>query len=412
MCIIFWQRDGALSKLPSMKVEFGIDRLLADTSLQALIKGRFGYLCHSASVDATLTLGVERLSAVFGERFAKIFGPQHGFVTDVQDNMVETHDFKHPYFGRVVHSLYGETRIPTDKMLEGLETIVVDLQDVGTRVYTYISTLNLLMEKCAQKGIRVVVLDRPNPARADIIEGAVLDLKWKSFVGQLPIPQRHGLTMGEVALFIRDVMQVKCDTHVITMNGYKRNMLWEDTGRHWVNPSPNLSTSHSCLVFPGTVLFEGTKLSEGRGTTRALEVVGSPNIEAFGLLAKIDDQLKKWNFKGITLRPLAFWPTFQKHQGKSCGGFHIHVTDSAKAQSWRMGQFLLRIFKEHMGDQFHWQDAAYEYEFDRLAIDLINGGEALRHWVENDGSLAALEAIEALGMNEYLVARKDILLYS
>lgn len=394
-----------------MTVKFGIERLLTDSSLQALIKGRFGLLCHSASVDSQLQLSVETLGSLFGDRLAKIFGPQHGFVTDVQDNMVETHDFKHPYFGRVVHSLYGETRIPTDQMLEGLETIVVDLQDVGTRVYTYISTLNLLMEKCATKGIRVVVLDRPNPARADMIEGSVLDLKWKSFVGQLPIPQRHGLTMGEVALFIRDVMGVKCDTHVITMEGYKRDMLWEDTGRHWVNPSPNLSTSHSCLVFPGTVLFEGTKLSEGRGTTRALEVVGTPGIEPFSLLKKIESRVKDWKFEGITLRPLMFWPTFQKHSGLSCGGFHIHVTDSEKAKSWRMGQFLLRIFKEEMGDKFLWQDAAYEYEFDRLAIDLINGGEDLRHWVEAEGSLATLIELEERGMKQYLTARSDVLLY-
>ncbi len=394
-----------------MVIQFGIERLLADSSLQALIKGRFGYLCHSASVDHTLTLGVERLIEVFGERLTKIFGPQHGFVTDVQDNMVETNDFKHPYFGRVVHSLYGETRIPTDAMLEGLETIVVDLQDVGTRVYTYISTLNLLMEKCADKGIRVVVLDRPNPARADRVEGTVLEAQWKSFVGQLPIPQRHGLTMGEVALFIRDVMGVKCDTHVITMSGYQREMLWQDTKRHWVNPSPNLSTSHSCLVFPGTVLFEGTKLSEGRGTTRALEVVGAPQIEPFSLLRKIQTQLREWKFEGITLRPLMFWPTFQKHAGHSCGGFHIHVTDSATAQSWRMGQFLLRVFKTELGAQFHWQDAPYEYEFDRLAIDLINGTEALRHWVEDDGSLATLEHLEQRGMEQYLMARKETLLY-
>lgn len=394
-----------------MTVKFGIERLLADSSLQALIKGRFGLLCHSASVDKELQLSVETLGNVFGERLAKIFGPQHGFVTDVQDNMVETHDFKHPYFGRVVHSLYGETRIPTDQMLEGLETIVVDLQDVGTRVYTYISTLNLLMEKCATKGIRVVVLDRPNPARADIIEGSVLDLKWKSFVGQLPIPQRHGLTMGEVALFIRDVMGVKCDTHVIAMEGYKREMLWEDTGRQWVNPSPNLSTSHSCLVFPGTVLFEGTKLSEGRGTTRALEVVGTPSVEPFSLLKKIESRLKEWKFEGITLRPLMFWPTFQKHAGLSCGGFHIHVTDSSKAKAWRMGQFLLRIFKEEMGEKFLWQDAAYEYEFDRLAIDLINGGGDLRAWVESDGSLAKLIELEERGMRDYLTARSNILLY-
>ena len=245
-----------------------------------------------------------------------------------------------------------------------------------------------------------------------MIEGTVLDLNWKSFVGQLPIPQRHGLTMGEVGLFIRDMMKVPCDYHVITMDGYKRSMLWQDTKRAWVNPSPNLSTSHSCLVFPGTVLFEGTKLSEGRGTTRALEVVGAPNIEPFSLLEKIESRLKEWKFEGITLRPMMFWPTFQKHAGKSCGGFHIHVTDSAKAKTWRMGQFLLRIFFEELGQNFQWQDAPYEYEFNKIAIDLINGNEDLRHWVEKDGSYQSLIQLEERGMQAYLQQRSDILLYS
>ena len=394
-----------------MTIKLGLEKLISDKKTQDLILGQFGYLCHSASVDQNLVLGVESLIKVFGQRLHKIFGPQHGFVTDVQDNMVETHDFKHPYFNRVIHSLYGETRIPTDEMLQGLETIVVDLQDVGTRVYTYISTLNLLMEKCAQKGIRVVVLDRPNPARADIVEGTVLDLKWKSFVGQLPIPQRHGLTMGEVALFIRDIMKVKCDVHVVTMDGYKRSMTWEDTDRHWVNASPNLSTPNSCLSFPGTVLFEGTKLSEGRGTTRALEVVGAPDIEPFSLLQKINGDLKKWNFEGVVLRPQMFWPTFQKHAGKSCGGFHIHITDSSKALGWRVGQYLLRVFHQELGKAFEWQDAAYEYEFDKQAIDLINGTDKLRQWVEQDGTLASLQELEALGMSEFMQERSSILLY-
>lgn len=394
-----------------MTITLGLEKLLTDKKTQGLIKGKFGYLCHSASVDKDLTLGAISLIELFGERLHKIFGPQHGFVTDVQDNMVETHDFKHPYFGRVIHSLYGETRIPTDAMLEGLETIVVDLQDVGTRVYTYISTLNLLMEKCASKGIRVVVLDRPNPARADIIEGTVLDLEWKSFVGQLPIPQRHGLTMGEVALFIRDIMQVKCDLHVVSMDGYKRSMTWQQTERHWINPSPNLSTPNSCLSFPGTVLFEGTKLSEGRGTTRALEVVGAPNVEPFSFLKKIEKDLKTWNFEGIILRPQMFWPTFQKHAGSSCGGFHIHITDSSKAMGWRVGQFLLRAFRQELGNEFEWQDAAYEYEFDKLAIDLINGTDQLRHWVEKDGSMSGLLQLETIGMTEFMRARSSILLY-
>ena len=394
-----------------MTFQLGLEKLLSDKKTQELILGDFVYLCHSASVDKDLTLGAISLINLFGDRLKKIFGPQHGFVTDVQDNMVETHDFKHPYFNRVIHSLYGETRIPTDKMLEGLETIIVDLQDVGTRVYTYISTLNLLMEKCAQKGIRVVVLDRPNPARADIIEGTVLDLNWKSFVGQLPIPQRHGMTMGEVGLFIREVMKVKCDYHVIKMEGYKRSTVWEETNRHWVNASPNLSTTNSCLSFPGTVLFEGTKLSEGRGTTRALEVVGAPDIEPFSLLEKIQLKLDQWKMNGIILRPQMFWPTFQKHANKSCGGFHIHITDSSKAQGWRMGQFLLREFYQEMNGKFEWQDAPYEYEFEKIAIDLINGTDKLRQWVEANGSLDELIDLEKVGMTEYTKARSSILLY-
>ncbi len=333
-----------------MKVLTGLERILNDKNLQTQFKGKIGYLCHSASVTHELEHGLIALKKVFGERLIKVFGPQHGFVTDVQDNMVESNHYVHPFFKIPVYSLYSETRIPTDEMLEGLDHILVDLQDVGTRIYTYIYTMTLLMEACQKKGIEVVILDRPNPINGETLEGNILDPHYSSFVGRHPLPVRHALTMGEVALMHKKFWGGKdCNLRVIEMKGWERWMSFEDTHLPWVLPSPNLATIEAAYTFVGTVLYEGTNISEGRGTTRSLEIFGHPKIEAFSFHEKLKPILKREELKGFVLRPLVFLPTFQKHMGKPCGGFQIHVTDRKTFEPWRLCQFLLREMYKELG---------------------------------------------------------------
>lgn len=386
----------------------GIEQLSSETHLNKL-KGNIALLCHSASVDKDFKHSVLILKNLIGKRLIKIFGPQHGFVTDVQDNMIETNDFIHPYFNIPVHSLYGETRIPTDHMLEGVDTLVVDLQDVGTRVYTYISTLTLAMEKCAQLGIKVVVLDRPNPVGGKIIEGTILEDEFKSFVGRYPMPQRHAMTMGEVGHFAKNNFKIDVEYEVIPMKGWKREMTWNDCSLPWVNPSPNLPTSVGTLTFVGTVLFEGTKLSEGRGTTRSLEVVGHPDIEPFEFVDYLSTKIQKDN--SYVFRPVTFHPMFQKHAAKTCGGVHIQPKDWTNFRPWRVSQLLCREFRNYLGEKFEWQDAAYEYEYDKLAIDLINGTASVRKWVEGNGTLEELLSLESNGYDAYRSMRDNALLY-
>lgn len=393
-------------------IHHGLDRLISDTTLQDQIKGQIGYLCHSASITSDIIHGAVALQKVFGIRLVTLFGPQHGFVTDVQDNMVESTHYVHPYFNLKVYSLYSETRIPTDEMLEGLDTIIVDLQDVGTRVYTYIHTMTHLMEACSKKGIKVVVLDRPNPAGGVLIEGNLLEEGFESFVGRHPIPQRHGLTMGEVANLAAKYFGSDCDLNIIPMKGWKRDMYFEETSLPWVLPSPNLPTSDGCLVFCGSVLFEGTNISEGRGTTRALEMIGHPSIKSFEFADSLNKQIKEWGLEGFAIRPCVFMPTFQKHAGIPCGGMQVHVTNPRTFLSWRFGQLLCRALYKELGSEFKWNDQAYEYQHDRLAIDFINGTDKIRHWVENSGDQKTLETLELAGREAYLDQRSNILLYS
>jgi uncharacterized protein YbbC (DUF1343 family) len=394
------------------KVLSGLDVLQADNSLQKKFTGKIGYLCHSASVNKDLRHGLEVMLDIFGDQVIKVFGPQHGFVTDVQDNMIESTHYTHPYFKLPVYSLYSETRVPTDEMLAGIDHLFVDLQDVGTRIYTYIYTLTLLLEKCAGKDIEIVVLDRPNPIDADTVEGNVLEAGYETFVGRHPMPVRHGLTIAEVAkmhqLFWHDE---KCHLNLICMHGYHRKMSFEDTGLPWVMPSPNLPTIDGCYPFVGTVLFEGTNISEGRGTTRSLEIVGHPDLEPWSYKKHLDEVMQKANLEGFFLRPLNFQPTFQKHAGVGCGGFQIHVLDRAIFKPWRVCQLLCREFKQQLGDKFQYKQDPYEYEYDKNPVDMINGTDKLRHWYENNGTYAELEAMESSTLPAYLDLRSQALLY-
>ncbi len=393
------------------KVLTGLAVLKADKNLLQEFKGNVAYLCHSASVDENYRLGIFAFQEMFKERFTKIFSPQHGLVSDVQDNMVESNHYDHPFFKLPVYSLYSETRKPTDEMLAGIDHIFVDLQDVGTRIYTYIYTMTLLMEACVEKGIEVIILDRPNPINGVDIEGNVLDLNFKSFVGLHELPVRHGLTIAEVALMAKRFWGIDANLRIVKMEGWEREMNYEETNLPWVLPSPNLATVEAAFPFVGTVIFEGTNISEGRGTTRSLEIVGHPGIEPFSFHEKLKTIFKAAKLEGFVLRPIIFQPTFQKHQGKSCGGYQIHVTDRKKFKPWRVSQLLCRELYHALGTDFKWKQPPYEYVHDQMPIDVINGTDKIRRWVESNGDYEALEGFEKEGMTEFLEKRGEVLLY-
>lgn len=390
----------------------GIDVLENDADLRKKFNGNIGVLCHSASVNRNLDHTLQVIMRLFPGQVKKVYGPQHGFVTDVQDNMVETDHTFHPFFKLPVYSLYSETRIPTDEMLEGIDHLFVDLQDVGTRIYTYIYTLTLLLDKCAGKDIQVVVLDRPNPINAMDMEGNILDERFASFVGRHPIPVRHGLTIGEVAkMHQKHWAQKSANIQIIKMKNYQREMSFEDTGLPWVMPSPNLPTVEGCYTFVGTVLFEGTNISEGRGTTRSLEIIGHPKIDPWSLEADLKTLFNQNGLQGFKLRPLNFMPTFQKHAGIPCGGYQIHITDRSKFRPWKVCQLLCQKFMHVLGEDFKYKQDPYEYEYDKNPVDLINGTDLLRLWCENQGSYEELINIENQGQAAYRQKRQEILLY-
>jgi uncharacterized protein YbbC (DUF1343 family) len=394
-----------------MKVQTGLDVFLRDKTHQNKYKGNVALLCHNASIDSTFTHAAVKFKEIFGSRFIKMFGPQHGFSTDVQDNMVETDHSKHPYFNIPLYSLYSETRTPTDAMLEGIDHLFIDLQDVGCRVYTYIYTLTLLLEKCVDKDIQIIVLDRPNPINGIDVEGNIVEPEFESFVGRHPIPVRHGMTIGEVGLMHQNLWaEGNANLEIIKMQHWKRDMFFEDTKLPWLLPSPNLARVESALTFPATVFFEGTLLSEGRGTSQPLEIVGHPKIEPYSLYKNhFSQSIKKSKLEGFIVRPITFLPTFQKFGNNVCGGFQIHVTNKATFKPWRVGQLILRELYHSLGDDFEWKKAPYEYNYTQKPIDVINGTDKLRRWVENNGSIEILDSFENL--NDYKQQLNEIKIY-
>jgi uncharacterized protein YbbC (DUF1343 family) len=393
------------------KVKTGLDVLINDKEIQKTFKGNVALLCHNASIDSTFTHAALKFKKLFGDRFVKLFGPQHGFSTDAQDNMIETNHYIHPFFNIPVYSLYSETRIPTDKMLEGIDHLFVDLQDVGCRMYTYIYTLTLLLEKCSSKDIQVIVLDRPNPLNGIDIEGNILELEFESFIGRHPIPVRHGMTIGEIAIMHQKFWTKEtAQLQVIKMQSWERYMYFEDTKLPWLLPSPNLARSESVLTFPAIVLFEGTLLSEGRGTTQSLEIVGHPKIEPFSFYENhLYNAIKKSKLKGFVTRPITFTPTFDKKINEPCGGFQVHVTNKNLYKPWRAGQFILRELYHYLGDDFEWRKPPFEYNYTKQPIDIINGTDKLRHWVENNDSVEKLDAFENL--KDYKLHLNEIKIY-
>jgi uncharacterized protein YbbC (DUF1343 family) len=384
-------------------MKFGIDRLLEDTTLQDELAGkRVALLAHPASVTANLTHSLDALAALPTLTLTAAFGPQHGLRGDKQDNMMESPTFDDPIHHIPVFSLYGEVRRPTPAMLDTFDVLLVDLQDIGARIYTFITTLLYVLEAGAQHGKSIWVLDRPNPAGRPI-EGLTLRQGFESFVGAGPLPMRHGLTLGELAHWFVRHFGLAVDYKVVAMQGWHPDAApgygWAVGERAWINPSPNVPTLGAARVYSGTVLLEGTTLSEGRGTTRPFELVGAPDIDVRAVLAEMHKLAPEW-LRGCTLRPCAFEPTFQKHAGELCAGLQIHTDDPSynhhAFRPWRLTALLLKAIRLLYADYPLWRDFHYEYVRDRLAIDVINGSELLRTWVDDahaaPGDLDALAA--------------------
>jgi uncharacterized protein YbbC (DUF1343 family) len=382
----------------------GSERLLASSRLKGL---RVGVLANPASIDGRFRHIVDRLAASRDWKLAAIFGPQHGFRSDLQDNMIETPHAKDAKRGVPIFSLYSETREPTPEMLDLIDVLVIDIQDVGARIYTFIYTVANCLRAAARKGLPVIVCDRPNPIGGMAIEGPMLEPDYVSFVGQFPMPMRHGMTVAELARFFNEHHRIGAKLEVVPMEGWSRGMYWDETGLPWVMPSPNMPTLDTAIVYPGTVLFEGTMLSEGRGTTRPFEVIGAPWLDGDALAARMNALC----LNGVHFRPAIFEPTFQKHARSTCGGCQIHVTSRQEFESVKVGVALLRECYGLAPDQFKWRQPPYEYEHDKMPIDILAGSPALREQVESQTPLEEIAASWRSGETAFEAARKPYLLY-
>ena len=398
-------------------MKFGIDRLLADASLRRPLEGkRIALLAHPASVTENLTHSLDALIGA-GLNVSAMFGPQHGVRGDLQDNMMESPDFTDPIYDIPVFSLYGEVRRPSGQSMGTFDVILVDLQDLGTRIYTFVTTLLYVLEAAAAHGKAVWVLDRPNPAGRPI-EGLTLLPGWESFVGAGPMPMRHGMTLGELGHWFIAHYAIDVDYRVIGLEGWvpgePPGFGWP-TDRVWVNPSPNAPNLNMARAYPGTVMLEGTTLSEGRGTTRPLELFGAPNIDARAVIAAMRRLAPEW-LTGCTLRDIWFQPTFHKHVGQLCAGVHIHAEgpgyDHALFRAWRVQAIAFKAIRMLYPDYDLWRDFPYEYEFGKLAIDVINGGPGLRDWVDDAAALPGdLDALAAVDETAWAAVRQPHLIY-
>lgn len=377
-------------------MEFGIDRLIADAKLRRPLEGkRIALLAHPASVTRDLTHAMDALAACPEVKLSSAFGPQHGLRGDKQDNMVESPNFNDPVHGVPVFSLYGEVRRPTPEMMDSFDVILIDLQDLGCRIYTFITTLLYVLEEAARLGKSVWVLDRPNPAGRPV-EGLTLRTGWESFVGAGPIPMRHGLTLGEIGKWFVSHFKLDVDYRFIEMTGWSPQDApgfgWPMFERSWINPSPNAPTLAMARAYAGTVMLEGTTLSEGRGTTRPLELFGAPDIDARKVVQEMETFAPDW-LAGCRLRECWFEPTFHKHVGKLCHGVQIHTDDPAYGhtsfQPWRLMALAFKAVRHLYPDYQLWRDFPYEYELGKLAIDVINGGPLLREWVDDANAVPA-----------------------
>ena len=387
-------------------MKLGLEKLLEE-KLQLLKNRRVGLICNQASVNHEF----EHAADLFFEKpeinLTTLFGPQHGIRGDVQDNMIETAHSVDKKTGLPVYSLYSETREPTEEMLKDVDTLVFDLQDVGCRVYTFIYTMANAMRACAKFNKKFIVLDRPNPINGVDVEGNILERGHESFVGLFPIPMRHGMTIGELALLFNDEFDINCDLEVITMDGWKRNLFYDETDCPWVMPSPNIPTVDTAVVFPATVIFEGTKISEGRGTTRPFEIIGAPYFDGQEFAAN----LKNFNLPGVIFRPTNFLPTFQKHKDIGCSGVFLHITNRAEFEPVITGIALIKTAYEMYRDNFEWKDTPYEYELERNPFDVINGSTRIREFIENGKTISEIKQFWADDVLSFRKLRENYLLY-
>ena len=390
--------------MTGMRVRLGSERLLESGSLKGQ---RVGVVSNPASIDARFHHIVRAIAMEPDVTLAAIFGPQHGFRADVQDNMIETAHSLDPARGVPVYSLYSETREPTAEMLKGVDVLVIDLQDVGSRIYTFVYTMANCLRAARKHGVAVIVTDRPNPIGGEKIDGPMLVKGFESFVGQYPIPMRHGMTVAELAKFFNEACGIGAELTVVPMENWRRCMHFDETGLHWVMPSPNMPTLDTAIVYPGTVLFEGTNISEGRGTARPFELVGAPWVNAEALA----DALARHDLPGVYFRPVVFEPTFQKHAKRACGGCQIHVLDRGQLQVVDTAVAVLTEIRAQNPAKFEWRQPPYEYEHEKLPFDILAGSSQLREQIEagvpgraiHDGWIAEHE--------RFVQTRKPYLLY-
>ena len=387
-------------------VKLGLERLLEDDV--AIVKGaRVGFICNQASVDHNYRHAADLLHSHPDIDLRVLFGPQHGIRGDVQDNMIETAHAHDRSTGLPVYSLYSETREPTDEMLADVDTLIFDMQDVGCRIYTFVYTLANCMRAAKRLGKRIVVCDRPNPISGAHVSGNVLEPEFASFVGQYSIPTRHGMTVGELAQLFNRHFQIGCDLEVLTMKGWQREFWHDQTDAPWVLPSPNMPTLDSATVFPGTVHFEGTQISEGRGTTRPFELIGAPYIDAEDYAAALNGL----SLPGVFFRACGFQPTFQKHGGVTCGGVQVHVLDRDIFEPVLAGVAMAKLAFDMYPDSFRWKEPPYEYVYDKNPFDVIAGTDKTRKAFEQGLSLVEIEASWQTELDQFRRVRESYLMY-
>ena len=383
----------------------GLERILA-SEVDVLEGKRIGLIANATTVVQTLQHGIDLLYQKQGIELKVIFGPEHGLRGTAQD-LEEVDDGPDSVTGLPVKSLYGKTLIPNREMLEGLDALVFDVQDVGSRYYTYVWTMSYAMEACARDNLEFVVLDRPNPINGVHVEGNLIEEGYLSFVGLYPIPNRHGMTSGELAKFVNAEFDIGCDLTVVEIRGWPRNQWFDETGLPWVMPSPNMPTLSTATVYPGACLIEGTNLSEGRGTTRPFEIMGAPWLDAEQLVRDLQEK----NLPGVLFRPLSFVPTFQKFSGELCRGVQQHIIDREIYRPLLTGYAILQAAYRQDNDKFEWRPPPYEYEYERLAFDILAGNNRVRQQIEADTSLHEIEASYQEDLANFKVVREQHLMY-
>lgn len=395
-----------MAKLERKPIKLGLEKIL-DEEINLLENSRIGLICNQASVNHEFRHAADLFHENPKIQLTTLFGPQHGIRGDVQDNMIETSHAVDKYTGLPVYSLYSETREPSEEMLRNIDVLVFDLQDVGCRVYTFIYTMANAMNACAKYGKKFIVLDRPNPIGGVAVEGNVLEPGHESFVGMYPIPMRHGLTTGELAKLFNSEFSIGCELEVVKMDNWAREDFYDETDAPWVMPSPNMPTVNTSVVFAATVYFEGTQISEGRGTTRPFEIVGAPYIDS----REYAEALSSLELPGVIFRPIEFLPTFQKHAGNGCGGVFVHVTDRLAFEPVYAGLAMIKTAYDLYPEEFQWKNTAYEYVFDRNPFDVIAGTTKIREMFEQKASWEDLKAFCRTGVEEFSEMRKKYLLY-